>query len=191
MSTTLAANINTKKDWDTFYTTFKYGIKNKGDDFMANLMSELQEKRRQVTAEFRADAEANGTKVELTEAQKRELAEKYDPENMTQEEYEAFVDDLCRCGILKDTDRYYIGAAWLIPAEYTYSGSSISHTTLPSYYSLSHANGNVLGWAKYRSTFECMDEATGAYTKTCSAIVFGKVADILTQMNAVEKAAKD
>lgn len=74
-------------------------------DFAA-LMGEVraaQEKRK-------AEEEANGPfiRAELAQEDIRELATRYDPDNMTQEEYDSFLDDLIERGVLGKKDLNYI-----------------------------------------------------------------------------------
>ena len=44
---------------------------------------------------FKEDARKRGTSVRLTDAQLEHLSASYDPREMTREEYQAFIDDLC------------------------------------------------------------------------------------------------
>lgn len=74
-------------------------------DFAA-LMEEVQAAREK----RKAEEQANGpfTRAELTQEDVKELAAHYDPDNMTQEEYDSFLDDLIEKGVLEKDDLKYI-----------------------------------------------------------------------------------
>lgn len=74
-------------------------------DFEA-LMKEVQAAREKREAQ-EGNKEAF-TRAELTEADIKELAADYDPTNMTQEEYDAFLDGLIEKGVLEKEDLKYI-----------------------------------------------------------------------------------
>lgn len=163
----------------------------------ADFEAALKESRQAAKAEFEKEQEKGA--VELTEEQKKELASKYDPEDMTQEEYDAFIDDLCNYGVLTKTDKYYVdaktnpGGIELVPLEHVKTGAWI--VSVPNgdfgscFESLSQAKGNVLSWARFQSSYKEIDELTGLFTKTRSAILFGKIENVLMQMNSVRKAS--
>jgi len=79
-------------------------IKPEHQDDVANFYSTMREEHLQSTRELQAEVKANGS-VKLTDEQKAALSEKYDPTDMSREDYVSFVDDLYEYGILEGNDR--------------------------------------------------------------------------------------
>lgn len=139
-------------------------------------------------------AESGGAEAvpELTAGQAaKALAGKYDPRNMSQEEYSDFVEELCRSGVFspEDKDRlscWESGSLKLTPLEN--AGPMISMVEADFWdscqfdFSFSSCNGDVLEWAKYRAAFQQLQAETGKFEKTASAKLFEKMAEILMQM---------
>lgn len=65
--------------------------------------------RAQAAREAREASEAGFSRRELTGEELGELAEKYDPGNMTQEEYDALLEDLVEKGVLKKSEMTSLG----------------------------------------------------------------------------------
>lgn len=73
-----------------------------GDEFRA-MMAEKAAQRKAEEA-----AAEPFTRAELTQEDIKELAAKYAPDDMTQEEYDAFLDDLIEKGVMEKEDLKYI-----------------------------------------------------------------------------------
>jgi triosephosphate isomerase len=67
-----------------------------------------REEQKLAFEKFKEDARQRGKFVRLTKAQLEHLSASYDPREMTREEYQAFIDDLCEYGVLDEADKDYI-----------------------------------------------------------------------------------
>ncbi len=139
-------------------------------DFAA-LMKEVQAAREKRNAEDTSNGQF--TRAELTEEDIKELTSRYDPTNMTQKEWDSFLDALIEKGILGKQDLNYIDYRGdLIPngelvcvghwdiledgplkdcwgGALTWTGSSAAPTI-----SYRPADANVLAWAKEMSLWK-------------------------------------
>lgn len=121
----------------------------------------------------------------LTEQQKTELAGKYNPNNMSIDEYNNFVDDLCSYGIISGEAKGYVASSILTPLEYAESGLQISASAdAPAgvSYSLQNSQNNVLDWVRYRASFEEFDPVSESFQKSPVALLFGKIEQVLNQL---------
>lgn len=135
---------------------------------------------------YSAEVRRQGTSVRLTDEQLKHLTAAYDPENMTREEYQAFVDDLCEYGVLNEEDKDYICYSILTPLT-SWSGSCRVVPDVPYSpydHSFSSSKGNVLDWSKYLSSFEQYNEHTRSLEKSHEAILFGRIHKVLARMGA-------
>ena len=135
---------------------------------------------------FRAE-EKNREPIELTDVQKMALSEKYDPQNMTKEQYMEFVDKLYEYGIFDGNDRDFVGAneLGLVRLDFSQSGAQIAE--IPSgglFEQFSSCGGNVLEWARYRATYQSFSELTMTFEPTRSALLFGRIEDVLDQLKS-------
>ena len=111
----------------------------------AQFMRELAE----AEEEYRKMPVGNGT---LTDQEVWELAQKYDPRDMTQEEYETFISHLVDKNVLSAKETYDIGLerVTLRPGSFRQCGFSVV-PNLPSQElsvrTLKDANGNAIYWA--------------------------------------------
>lgn len=154
-----------------------------------DLVHEVLRQQQKEAAESLADRlKDSGTKVKLTEEQKKYLSENFDPENMSQLEYQAFVDKLCEFGVLDEADKDYVGygvkgcsldltplshvrtAASIVPAR----GNPMGYTQF-----FSSSRGNVADWSKYMAGIMSWSEKTGSWKKGPETILFGKIRDVL------------
>jgi len=159
-------------------------IKPEHQDDVANFYSTMREEHLQSTRELQAEVKANGS-VKLTDEQKAALSAKYDPTDMSREDYVSFVDDLYEYGILEGDDRDAIqaradGLVMVLPgATHISYGTS---STLPMMMHFDDCGDNVLNWAKYMASFEYYDEVLMDFAPTKSALLFGKIGDVLKQI---------
>jgi len=159
----------------------------------ADMLNALLEERRKQQAKaderFVEDLKRAGCDVKLTEAQKKELKEDFDPENMSHQEYQSFIDRLCGYGVLKEEDKNYIGYGVkgcgldMTPVTAVWCGGYLTHgdSYNPKLYTnaFSSSGGNVLDWAKYLAGVTTWSEKSYSWQKGPEAILFGKVRDIL------------
>lgn len=129
----------------------------------------LSEMRAKAAAEAAAKA-ANTVPVprkELTTDDIAELASKYDPKHMSQEEYDAFLEDMVERGVLREDEIRRLGYNGTIVS----SGVTLYCTDfskLPGLdprllsYSIGDANGNMLNWMLIRSIMEPVNATTEA-----------------------------
>ncbi len=76
-----------------------------GDEFIA----QMKERAAQKAADPAAEVEAAAPRKKLTDSDLAELAEKYDPSKMTQEEYDSLLEDLIDMGVLKKDEVGQLG----------------------------------------------------------------------------------
>ncbi|MBQ4347756.1 MAG: hypothetical protein IJC39_04850 [Firmicutes bacterium] len=148
-----------------------------------NFYASQREEFLQETRELQATVNANGS-VKLTDDQKAALSEKYDPADMSREDYISFVDDLYEYGILNGDDRDHIqaradGLIMVLPgATHVIQGTDNPYRSTH----FEDCGGNVLNWAGYMASFEYFDELIMDFAPTKSALLFGKIGDVLKQI---------
>ena len=124
----------------------------------------------------------------LSEAEIQALAEKYDPQNMSQAEYDEFIRYLEKKGVLSRLENSDLGMSriTIVPGyfepAYIWTSSSGMGSSVRS---LSDVGGNALQFAQIMSQWAVPDSSLqirqGAYSK---------VLEILKQMNAVRESAE-
>lgn len=119
----------------------------------------------------------------LTGAEIKELAQKYDPQQMTQEEYDSFIRYLEEKGVLSKLETCDIGMSFtrIIPG---YNGLTESMGTDSTQWStkintLADTKGNALLFAQTKSQLQGL-----GYAGQIQQGAHSKVSDILNQMNA-------
>jgi len=148
-----------------------------------NFYSAQRERHIQETRELQPEINASGS-VKLTDEQKAALSEKYDPNHMSREDYVSFVDNLYEYGILEGNDRDWVqaradGLTLVLPgATHTFQASGVPYQSER----FDDYGGDVLSWAKYMASFEYFDELTMDFAPTKSALLFGKIEDVLSQI---------
>lgn len=136
----------------------------------------------------------------LTSAQIGELASKYDPQNMTQKEYDRFLDDLCELGVIEEADKqalghsaYQSGATPITEEELhqikcsVMDASDISTPNEAASISgrFDEVNGkNALLWTLYQSSWQVIDQSTGMWTQTDESLLFSKIHSILEKIDS-------
>ena len=126
-------------------------------------------------------------------------AEKYDPENMTQEEYQSFIDDLISAGVLQQSDKSYvrydpnlvavgsvfdtIGSPFYTAQKGYFMMQPVTANIDNGYYhSLTQAGGNARLWAEgWKAAFGDADSYTGDFFRRQLSL-FDKIAWILDRM---------
>lgn len=154
-----------------------------------DMFQKTLEAQQKEAAESLADRlKGSGTKAELTEEQKKYLSENFDPENMSQLKYQAFLDKLCEFGVLDEADKDYVGygvkgcGLSLTPLSHVRTGASIVPARgNPMGYTqfFSSSRGNVADWSKYMAGIMSWSEKTGSWEKGPETILFGKIRDVL------------
>ena len=116
----------------------------------------------------------------LTDAEICELAQKYDPQKMTQGEYDSFIRYLEEKGVLSKLETCDIGTSFIriIPG---YNGLTESVGTEYTQWmkNLADANGNAIQFAQAQSQVQVL-----GYHGQIQHGAYEKVLDILNQMNA-------
>ena len=126
-------------------------------------------------------------------------AEKYDPENMTQEEYQAFIDDLISAGVLQESDKSYvrydpnlvavgsvfdtIGSSFYTAQKGYFMMQPVTgYNANGSYHSLTEAGGNARLWAEgWKTAYGDADGYTSDFVRRQLSL-FDKIAWILDRM---------
>lgn len=150
-------------------------------DFAA-LMKQA-EAARQAAGADKSAGEAFSRK-RLTKEDAKELAEKYDPSNMTQEAYDSLLDELVEKSVLQKKEMGYVGYHGLVKvgewdlvsplsrggAEvYTGGMAGFSDDLFRSRYNLAGFGGDALAMIRARSLWEPANDADGAPTKSYDA----------------------
>jgi len=161
-------------------------------DYMGLLNAALEEQRKlqdKANQQYVEDLKRAGFDVKLTEEQKKELKEDFDPENMSLPEYQSFIDKLCEYGVLKEEDKRYVGYGVkgcgldLTPVTAVRSGGYLTRGSFynPKSYTnaFSSSGGSVLDWAKFLAGITTWDEKSHSWQKQPEAILFGKIRDVL------------
>lgn len=119
----------------------------------------------------------------LTDEEINELAQKYDPQQMTQKEYDSFIRYLEEKGVLSKLETCDIGMSFtrIIPG---YNGLTESMGTESTQWStkintLTDTKGNALLFAQTKSQLQGL-----GYAGQIQQGAYSKVSDILNQMNA-------
>ncbi len=136
----------------------------------------------------------------LTSAQIGELTRKYDPQNMTQKEYDRFLDDLCELGVIEEADKqalghsaYQSGATPITEEELHQMKCSVmdvSDISTPNEATsisdrFDEVNGkNALLWTLYQSSWQVIDQSTGMWTQNDEARLFSNIHSILEQIDS-------
>lgn len=141
-----------------------------------------REEQRLAFQAFREDARKRGSSVRLTDAQLEHLSVSYNPREMTREDYQALVDDLCGYGVLDEADKDYISYGIMTPI-YCIEPCTITAASYQPYDSyFGSSGGNVLDWSKYLSTYEYFNSDTNRFESTRSAILFDRIRQVLAKM---------
>lgn len=152
---------------------------------------EQREKDIADTAAFMEEYRRTGGKFEITREQLKTLTEAFDPNDMTYREYMTFIDHLCEYGILDEGDKDYVSycafgkdcGLELIPLKYDTPISSWGPVSRMNYTnSFSSSRGNVLDWASHLAQSVTYNTQTRSYEKTRTAILYGKIQDVLLKM---------
>lgn len=124
-----------------------------------------------------------------------DLAEKYDPKNMTQEEYRAFLDDLVSADVIQESDkidlRYDPNTILVDLGEKGFRMRKItpieSQYYANGYYNnLEQAGGNALRWAESWKVYYGDAEDYIGHVMHRPLLLFEEIASILDRMAEVE-----
>lgn len=162
----------------------KYGVlKSECRDQFREAVQAKREEQKQELQRFMEDARKRGKSVRLTDTQLKHLSASYNPKEMTREEYQAFIDDLCEYGILDEADKDYISYGILTPIDFSAPTCTITAAPYQPYgRDFGSSGGNVLDWSKYLSTFEYFNSDTNRFESTRSAILFERIQKVLVKM---------
>lgn len=129
--------------------------------------------------------ENGGIQTQLTAEQKQYLKENFDLKNMSWGDYQSLIGKLCEFGVLDQEDKKFLHCGFsglqMIPVDLSGPTSTVSFYAAPvrDPSSFDSWKGDVLGWMKYLSSFQCWDSDSQSWRKTDEARLFGKVRDLL------------
>lgn len=122
------------------------------------------------------------------------LAEKYNVSDMTQEEYDAFLDDLYERGLLTEEDLRKLGHS-----EHTLAITPLSAKDMSFEYLANCADFPAIGWqpgfalgqkhvdilsmAQYEKSFKYFDEEKNEWLQSPKAVLYQKLYDVLYAMS--------
>ena len=160
------------------------GLKSECRDQFRAAVQAKREEQKLAFEKFKEDARQRGKFVRLTKAQLEHLSASYDPREMTREEYQAFIDDLCEYGVLDEADKDYISYSGLVPIDFsepTCTGTAAPYQ--PYGRDFGSSGGNVLDWSRYLSTYEYFNPDANRFEPTRSAILFDRIQQVLVKMD--------
>lgn len=150
--------------------------------------AEQMEKAAEKKDRYVPDSSPN-TSPSITDSLIRGWAKKYDPRNMTQAEYQAFLDDLVAAGVIEESDkldlRYYPDIIVLDP-DAPKSHEVVENDPFELYLNLAQAGGNALRWAEFwKNYYGGGIYYTSEFVRQQQAL-FDKVESVLGRMAEVE-----
>lgn len=162
----------------------KVGLAGVKSEYVGELKQAIQEQQAQRRkADIAESKQIANTPIQLTQEQLNYLRETYDPKNMSQEQYNAFISDLEKFGVLSDGDSTYVGAGGpglqLMPIESgwgTCAWNSLGETLLDY-------RGDAAAWAKFRASFLTVNPETGKFYQGKQAALFGRIENVLNQIS--------
>ena len=142
-----------------------------------------------------APQETEGNKVTLSNDDVKALAEKYNTSDMTQSEYNHFLDDLYNMGVISKQDLSTLGHSEYTPAvslvnlEDMHRGYLANGADLPSIgwqpgFAYGQRHVDVLSMAQYEKSFQYYDTMQNSWKQSSKAAAYGKIYDVLFSMSA-------
>ena len=133
----------------------EYRIFHKNEDSQDNFAERMKQAR--AVKNYNGSNSLPDTRPNIPDAMIRDWAEKYDVKNMTQKEYQAFIDDLISAGVLQESDKFYVrydpnmvvvdlGERGFVCREVT--PTYLEYCPDGYYFTLAQAGGNALRWAE-------------------------------------------
>jgi len=126
--------------------------------------------------------------VELTQEQHDILAAKYDCKNMTEEEYNQFLDDISEMGLIDPADKILAGYSGgylkgLTPLfSFAPRASVTSVDDFAETVSCYGVRSDRLEWARFQSTFQTWDSAIASFQSDEQSKMFRIIFNILDQI---------
>ena len=141
-----------------------------------------------------APQETEGNKVTLSNDDVKALAEKYNTSDMTQSEYNHFLDDLYNMGVISKQDLSTLGHSEYTPAvslvnlEDMHRGYLANGADLPSIgrqpgFAYGQRHVDVLSMAQYEKSFQYYDTMQNSWKQSSKAAAYGKIYDVLFSMS--------
>lgn len=126
--------------------------------------------------------------VKLTQEQHDILAAKYNCKNMTEEEYNQFLEDISEMGLIDPADKILAGYSGgylkgLTPLfSFAPRASVTSVNDFAETVSCYGARSNRLEWARFQSTFQTWDSETASFQSDAQSEMFRVIFNILDQI---------
>lgn len=164
------------------------------DEYRA-YMGPLERASRQ--EDMAAAKKAANQPIKVTNEQINQLAEKYDPRNMTYEEYNAFIDEMIEMGVVTKEDASYITDYanrelhdWLHPGNPYLSSRTLYGSEAPYFYRgctypllFPECNGDVLTMYGFQAAYHTTDPETGTVYRGRTERTYGKIYQVLQRMD--------
>lgn len=170
---------------------------------VAIVKKESQDAMRQAIADKAKEsiqaADTVKTAMRLTQEQKKELSSQYDKNQMWNEQFDAFVDDLKDMDLLSEQEAMVltgkrnpaeeddtltaIDLEDLLPHVSVRSFDYLPPVGLPSVGDcLFTSGGRALDWVKFQATYQVWDSEKGAFVPSQKSRIFAKLANIMNQL---------
>ena len=174
---------NRKVYGDDYYLTVSGEIKKKSDTFAGHRKKAAEKRDRYVP-----ESPPN-TSPSITNSLIRGWAKKYDAGNMTQAEYQAFLDDLVSAGVIQEADKIHLGYypdLIVLDPDAPACHEVREYDPFEHYLNMEQAGGNALDWAKFWKNY--YDDGIGYTSEHVSRqqSLFDKISSILDRMAEVE-----
>lgn len=138
--------------------------------------------------------EAVGGSGTLSKEDIKALAEKYNVSDMTQEEYDAFLDDLYERGLLTEEDLTDLGHSEHIEMFHRLKPEELSFQYLANCadfpaigwqpgFALGQKHVDMLSMAQYEKSFQYFDEEKSEWLQSPKAVLYQKLYDVLYAMS--------
>lgn len=179
-----------------------------GQNYYANMIQNYKNRSAAVSSQGRfgeavSVAQKQSTPLEASNGSKysnrstgnvdiKDLATRYNPTDMTQDEYERFLDELYANGIVNESELFELEHSQYVPSVQKRpdgiittlaNGADLPPGGMVADFSMGAKRVNVLFWAQYEKSFKQYDsERGGWFQPTDKAAAFEKIYDILKMM---------
>lgn len=169
----------------------EYRLLHKNEDSQDTFAERM--KRANAVKKYNGSNPLPDTRPTIPDSLIRDWAGKYDPKNMTQEEYQAFIDDLISAGVFQESDKFYIrydpNIVVITPEDcgcFEVTPTYLEYKPDGYFFTLTQAGGNALRWAKSWNVFYGDIDSNTSDTLREILSRFDKISWILGRMAETE-----
>lgn len=129
-------------------------------------------------------------RLELTDEQLKTLKDKYDLDNMSEREYQYFLDDLAAMGAITENEKYALGGASMYCGEFSLTPANLApHVSICDASKVSEScDVGSQEWLKYRAALETVYfDGMGNTYESNENILFDYVSDIISKAENLDE----